>query len=166
MTQKTYLIGLALLGSLVTLAMQPVHGVSANPSPQILAQSQNSGTCTDLLEVTTGQTQIRKQIRFSLLGPGNIHVDFAVPPAGRIDYYEVQFIPENDAVYQVDINFRYPDGSQANVFSARGEAVRNQTYSRQFVSPTGERPFLINSSIGGDNNTAYTVGVRGCRNQP
>lgn len=164
MIKKSYLIGLALLGSLGAMATIPVADVSANVSPQLIAQTPQEGTCTDLLEVTTGQAQIRKQIRLSFLGPGNIHVDFAVPPTGSIDYYEVQFTPENDATYRVEVNFRYPDGSQANVFSASGAVVRNQVYSRRFVSPTGERPFLINTSISGDNNTAYTVSARGCQN--
>jgi hypothetical protein len=162
--KKRYLLGLALLASFGAITGMLATDVKANVPTQVISQASTNATCTDLLEVTTGQAEIRKVIRFSLFGPGNIHVDFAVPPTGTIHYYEVTFVPENNATYNLDVNFRYPDGSQANVFSASAAVENGRTYSRQFVSPTGERPFLINTSVAGENNIAYTISVRGCRN--
>jgi hypothetical protein len=156
---KQRLIGLAMIGSLgLSTAM-----LGANAQADMLAQTtEQSDTCIDLLEVTTGQAQIRRVIKFSLFGPGNIHLDFAVPPNGDIDYYEVTFVPENNANYRMQVNFRYPDGSQATVFSDSANVIKDQVYSRRFVSPTGERPFLINTSVGGQNNIAYNINIRGC----
>ncbi|HIK44741.1 MAG TPA: hypothetical protein IGR64_07600 [Leptolyngbyaceae cyanobacterium M65_K2018_010] len=162
--KKRYLLGLVLFASLGSVTGILGADVKADTPAQVVSQANQSNTCTDLLEVTTGQAQIRKVIRFSLFGPGNIHVDFAVPPTGTIDFYEVTFIPENNASYQIQVNFRYPDGLQSTVFSTTATPVANQTYSRRFVSPTGERPFLINTSVAGENNIAYTISVRGCRN--
>lgn len=157
-----HLVGLALIGSLGVFSGALGTNVKADTPARVISQSDQSEICTDLLEVTTGQAQIRRVIKFSPFGPGNIHLDFAVPPNGTIDYYEVTFTPENNATYQVQVNFRYPDGSQATVFSTSAMVVKNETYSRRFVSPTGERPFLINTSVGGENNIAYNIGVRGC----
>ena len=151
--RKAYMLGLALVGSIGALL----------PSKAIAQSPQGSG-CVNLQEVTTGQTTIRKQIKIGFLGPGNIHTDFSVPSNNNLTYFEVRFIPENDARYDVDINFRYADGAQANVFSADGDVMTNQMYARWFVSPTGATPFLINTSVSGENNTAYTVSVRGCAN--
>jgi hypothetical protein len=96
------------------------------------------------------------------LGPGNINVDFSVPSTQEFEFYEVTFIPENEANYRVAINFRYPDGSQSNVWSGSGDAQQGETYSRQFSSPTGEQPFLINTSVAGERNIAYTISVSAC----
>jgi hypothetical protein len=162
--KKRYLLGLVLFASLGSITGMLGADAKADTPTQVISQASQSNTCIDLLEVTTGQAQIRRVIKFSLFGPGNIHLDFAVPPNGTIDYYEVTFVPENNATYSLGINFRYPDGSQANVFSASAAVVKDQTYSRRFVSPTGERPFLINTSVGGENNIAYNINVRGCQN--
>lgn len=162
--KKRYLLGLSLFASLGT--MTGILGASARadmPVPMI-SQASQSNACIDLLEVTTGQAAIRKVIQFSLFGPGNIHVDFAVPPNGAIDYYEVTFTPENNATYNIDVNFRYADGFQANVFSASAAVEEGRTYSRRFVSPTGGRPFIVNTSVAGENNIAYNISVRGCNN--
>lgn len=157
-------IGLALLGSLGVSATVLGTAVKANNMPELLTQASPGPTCVDLQEVTTGQTQIRKQIRPGFLGPGNINVDFTVPSTEDFAFYEVTFVPENDANYRVDVNFRYPDGSQSNVWSGSGSAQRGETYTRQFRSPTGEQPFLINTSVVGERNIAYTVGVSACQN--
>ncbi len=162
--KTSYLVGLVLIGSLGSLTGLLGADVKADVAPQAITQTSPVEACIDLLEVTTGQSQIRRVIKFSLFGPGNIHLDFAVPPNGRIDYYEVTFVPENNATYTIDVNFRYADGSQANVFSASAAVEKDKTYSRRFVSPTGERPFLINTSVGGENNIAYNISVRGCQN--
>ena len=92
-----------------------------------------------------------------------MHTDFSVPPNSGLTFYEVSFIPENRARYDAQVNFRYSSGAQATVFSSGGDVAPNQVYSRWFVSPTGELPFLINTSVSGENNTAYTISVRGCR---
>ena len=146
--KKVYLLGLALMGSLGAL---------------LPAKAMAQSNCVNLQEVTTGQTQIRKQIRVGFLGPGNMHTDFSVPPNSGLTFYEVSFIPENRARYDAQVNFRYSSGAQATVFSSGGDVAPNQVYSRWFVSPTGELPFLINTSVSGENNTAYTISVRGCR---
>ncbi len=160
--KKRYFLGLVLFASLGSLTGILGVDVKADMPTQAISQASQSNTCIDLLEVTTGQAQIRRVIKFSLFGPGNIHLDFAVPPNGTINYYEVTFVPENNANYDIGINFRYPDGSQANVFSASATVVKDQVYTRRFVSPTGDRPFLINTSVGGENNIAYNINVRGC----
>jgi hypothetical protein len=160
--KKAYLAGLVLLGSLGVSATLLETQVKADAGPELLAQAGPEATCVDLQEVTTGQTQIRKQIRPGFLGPGNINVDFSVPSTEEFEFYEVTFIPENDANYRVDVNFRYPDGSQSNVWSGSGDAQRDQTYSRRFNSPTGEQPFLINTSVAGERNIAYTIGISAC----
>jgi hypothetical protein len=149
--KTSYLVGLALAGSLGALL----------PAPAI-AQSAQGTNCVNLQEVTSGATQIRKQIKVGFFGPGNIHTDFSVPPNSNLSYFEVSFIPENDARYDAEINFRYNTGAQATVFSSSGDVTSNLVYSRWFVSPTGELPFLINTSVSGENNTAYTISVRGC----
>jgi hypothetical protein len=164
MMKKRYFLGLVLFASLGSLTGMLGVDVKADTPAQVTSQASQSNTCIDLLEVTTGQAQIRRVIKFSFFGPGNIHLDFAVPPNGTIDYYEVTFVPENNATYSLGVNFRYPDGSQANVFSASAAVEKDRTYSRRFVSPTGERPFLINTSVGGENNIAYNINVRGCQN--
>ncbi|NEQ44267.1 MAG: hypothetical protein F6K00_12210 [Leptolyngbya sp. SIOISBB] len=102
---KTYLVSLALVGSL-----------SAFLPAKAIAQSPQGSNCVNLQEVTTGRTQIRKQIKIGFLGPGNIHTDFSVPSNNSLNYFEVSFVPENDANYDVDVNFRYADGAQATVF--------------------------------------------------
>jgi hypothetical protein len=162
--KKGLLVGLVLLGSLGASTTVLGTTVKADNMPEILAQAEQESTCVDLQEVTTGQTQIRKQIRPGFLGPGNINVDFSVPPTETFDFYEVTFIPENDANYRVDVNFRYSDGSQSNVWSGSGDAQREETYSRRFSSPTSEQPFLINTSVAGERNIAYTIGVSACQN--
>jgi hypothetical protein len=164
--KKRALIGLALLGSLGVSATALGTPVKANASPEMLAQAEAEAepTCVDLQEVTTGQTQIRRQIKPGFLGPGNIHTDFSVSSAENFEFFEVVFVPENDANYQVDINFRYPDGTEANVFSGSGNAQRGETYSQRLISPTGQAPFLINTSVAGENNIAYSVTVKGCVN--
>ena len=160
--KKKYLVGLVLLGSLGASATLLGTHVKADTVPELLAQAEPEPTCVDLQEVTTGQTQIRKQIRPGFLGPGNINVDFSVPSTQEFEFYEVTFMPENDANYRVAINFRYPDGSQSNVWSGSGDAQGGETYSRQFRSPTGEQPFLINTSVAGERNIAYTISVSAC----
>jgi hypothetical protein len=162
--KKRYLLGLVLFASLGSLTGMLGADVKADTPAPVISQATQSNPCIDLLEVTTGQAEIRRVIKFSLFGPGNIHLDFAVPPNGTINYYEVMFVPENNATYSLGVNFRYPDGSQANVFSASAAVEKDRTYSRRFVSPTGERPFLINTSVGGENNIAYRINVRGCQN--
>ena len=149
--KRVYLLGLALAGSLGTFL--PFKAI---------AQTAQGSNCVNLQEVTTGQTQIRKQIKIGFLGPGNIHTDFSVPSNNNLNYFEVSFVPENDANYDVDVNFRYADGAQATVFSSGGDVITNQVYARWFVSPTGETPFLINTSVSGQNNTAYSISIRGC----
>ncbi len=149
--KPSHLMGLALAGSL-----------GAFLPAQAIAQSSQGTNCVNLQEVTSGATQIRKQIKVGFFGPGNIHTDFSVPTNSMLNYFEVSFIPENDARYDAEINFRYSSGAQATVFSSGGDVVSNQVYSRWFVSPTGELPFLINTSVSGENNTAYTIAVRGC----
>jgi hypothetical protein len=46
--------------------------------------------------------------------------------------------------------------------SQGGNATANQTYTRRFISPTGETPFLVNTSVSGERNIAYTIAVQGC----
>jgi hypothetical protein len=160
---KAYSVGLALLGSLGVLSGSLGAMAQAQKSPQVIAQSRET-TCIDLQEITTGETEVRKLIRGGVpfVGPGNIHTDFAVPPSENLEYFIVSFTPENDAFYDVEINFRYPDGAQATALSQGGNATANQTYTRRFISPTGETPFLVNTSVSGERNIAYTIAVQGC----
>jgi hypothetical protein len=124
--KKRFLIGLAVLGSLGASATVLGTPVKANAGAEMLAQAEQAATCVELQEVTTGQTQIRRQIKPGFLGPGNIHTDFSVSSTENFEFFEVVFVPENDANYQVDINFRYPDGTEANVFSGSGNAQRGE----------------------------------------
>jgi hypothetical protein len=162
--KKTLFTSLALLVSLGVTATVLETPVKADAVTEMLAQAEAEPTCVDLQEVTTGQTQIRRQIKPGFLGPGNIHTDFSVPSTENFEFFEVVFVPENDANYQVDINFRYSDGTEANVFSGSGNAQRGETYSQRLISPTGQAPFLINTSVAGENNIAYSVTVKGCVN--
>jgi hypothetical protein len=160
--KKSYLLGLALIGSLGALMGGGGHEVKAGTPPHNVAQAKSS-SCVALQEVTSGQTQIRKLIKIGFFGPGNINTDFSVPSTETFDFYVVKFTPENDANYRASINFRYADGSEATGWSDSGDVTRDQLYTRRVISPIEEQPFLVNISVSGQNNTAYTVAVEACR---
>lgn len=120
--------------------------------------------CIPLEEVSTGQTEIRKQIKNELLGPGNWNTDFAVPGEENFDFFVAFFTPENDARYQGAVYFKYPDETTTTVFDGERDLQRNETYSQIFVSPTvGKQPSQINARIGGQTNTVYRIAFLGCK---
>ena len=162
--KKNHLIGLALAGSLGTFASIFGAVVPASAVAPTIAQSkQSANSCTPLQEVSTGQTSIRKLIDIDLFNSGNVDTDFAVPSGANFAYYNVTFTPENNATYDVAIYFKYSDGTSSSVFNADKALEANRTYTRNFITPTGEDPFQVNTRISGQNRTAYTIEVSGCQ---
>ncbi len=152
--RKRYLTGLALIGSFSVV-------IAAGLGTSVQAAER----CVALKEVTTGQAVINKQIKVALFGNNNFNTDFAVPAGTNFQFFRVKFVPENDATYTVKVNFKYSNTSSATVFNQTGFVEREKIYERNFISPTSDIPYQVNTDIGGDNNTAYRVSVTGCYHQ-
>lgn len=149
--KKLYLTGLLLIGSLGALIPTGLG-----------TRVQAAERCIPLKEVTTGQSVINKQIKVALFGNNNFNTDFAVPAGTNFQFFKVKFVPENDATYAVEVNFKYSNTSSATVFNQKGLVEREKLYERKFISPTNDIPYQVNTNIGGDNNNAYTISVAGC----
>ncbi len=148
--RKPNLLALSLIGSCSVV----IGGLSTSV--------QAAEECVALKEVTTGSTEITKQIKLDLFGNNNWNTDFAVPPGQDFQFFKVEFTPQNNASYTVKVNFKYSNNSSSTVLDRQGFVDRGETYTRPFVSPTGEEPYQVNTNIGGDRNNAYTVSVAGC----
>lgn len=154
------------LGALLSSLGAGIPNMHLQVQAQELELSEEaSDDCTPLKEVSTGQTEIRKQIKNEIFGDGNWNTDFAVPGEENFDFFVAIFTPENDARYQGAIFFKYGDNSTATVLSAERELKRNETYSQILVSPTARQPFQINARIGGQSNTVYRIAFLGCKVQ-
>ncbi len=71
--------------------------------------------------------------------------------------------PQNEAVYGVTVNLKYPDNSYSTAFRKDVAMTRNKVYTLPFQSSTGNQPYQINLNVNGDNNNVYTIAVIGCR---
>ncbi len=127
---------------------------------QAQAPANATQNCVYLREVTTGKPDIRKVVATN---NSNANVDFAVPTGIAFTSYIGEFIPENNASYQVNVNLKYNDGTSSRVVSRTVQARRFYLYRQPFQAPTSNQPFQINSNITSARNNAYTVAFLACR---
>lgn len=146
-----------MLGGL--LALTHMTTTLANPSPSSLGKLPKN--CQYLKEVATGQRVITKTIS-SILAT-NFDTDFAVPAGVKFRSFKAMMRPQNEAVYGVTVNLKYPDNSYSTAFRKDVAMTRNKVYSLPFQSSTGNQPYQINLNVNGDNNNVYSIAVIGCR---
>ncbi len=151
----------ALIASLSSVAL--LSGLPALTSPTV-AQS-----CTPL-EVVGGEgtdvTKIVSPIGTFIFVNTNWDTDFAVSSTSNYTSFVVTMLPEEGEIYDIDVYYKYSDGTADQVYSAAG-AVLTEGEPLRISEPdrVDENPFQVNVRIGGivAEGNRYTVSVQGCR---
>ena len=156
------LSGFAIVGLPIAMSVNNLHAQtpsqpSTEPTEAPALPPAPKG-CVYLKEVSTGQTEIRKQVKF-----GDENTDFAVPTGTKFTYYIPQLLGENNAKYGVKLYFKYNDGSNAKVYDKTLSLKRFERVSDKFNSPTEKQPYQINFNVGSDRNNVYRISVLGCQ---
>ncbi len=151
------IVGLPIAISVNNLQAQTPSQSSTEPAEAPALPPAPKG-CVYLKEVSTGQTEIRKQVKF-----GDENTDFAVPTGTKFTYYIPQLLAENNAKYGVKLYFKYNDGSNAKVYDKTLSLKRFERVSDQFNSPTEKQPYQVNFNVGSARNNVYQISVLGCQ---
>jgi hypothetical protein len=162
-----FLTGLALVGLPVAIAANNLHAQA--PTPPTPTQPSTTSTevpelppapkgCVYLKEISTGNTEIRKQVRL-----GDENTDFAVPTGTKFSSYMPQLLGENNAKYGIKLYFKYNDGSNAKVFDKSFPLQRFERVSAKFTSPSGKQPYQVNFRVSSARNNAYRISILGCQ---
>lgn len=142
----------------LSMAFMPI-AMTAGTQP---VQAQPAG-CVYLKEASTGQTSIQKTVSLRALGNNDWNTDFAVPTGVRFRYYMVHVYPQNNATYQVAVNFKYNDNTAAEVYKKSIPMQQYELYSKTFRTPTAKQPYQVNVNVGSDPNNVYSVAVLACQ---
>ena len=126
-------------------------------------------SCTPL-EVVGGEgtdvTKIVSPIGTFIFINTNWDTDFAVPGNSSYTSFVVTMLPEEGEVYDIDVYYKYSDGTADQVYSAAG-AVLTEGEVLRIAEPdrVNDNPFQVNVRVGGTaaEGNRYTISVQGCR---
>jgi hypothetical protein len=126
-------------------------------------------TCTPLNVVDGEGTEITKIV--SPIGTlvfvhTNWDTDFAVP--GNINFrsFVVTLLPEEGEIYDIDVNYKYSDGTADNIYHVSGAVLTEGEPLRVSATDrTDDVPYQVNVRVGGPvaEGNRYTLSVQGCR---
>ncbi|MEO1590493.1 MAG: hypothetical protein AAFU71_04275 [Cyanobacteria bacterium J06632_22] len=126
-------------------------------------------TCAPL-EVVGGEgtevTKLVSPIGTFIFINTNWDTDFAVPGNTNYTSFVVTMLPEDGEVYDIDVYYKYSDGTADQVYSVPG-AVLTEGEALIISEPdrVNDNPFQVNVRVGGaaSEGNRYTISVQGCR---
>ncbi len=125
-------------------------------------------TCRGLKVIGGEGTSVRKTVSpiSTLITRNNWNTDFAVPGGRAFNRYVVTILPENNANYDIKLNFKYSDNTAIEFFNQNNVAVRaKKPFKITAEPPTQSDPFQVNVFVGGISaiGNTYTVSVLACQ---
>lgn len=126
-------------------------------------------TCRPLNVVEGEGTEVTKivsPIGTFLFVNTNWDTDFAVPSSSNFRSFVVSILPEEGEVYDIDVYYKYSDGTADQVYSMAGVVLTEGEPLRiSEADRSNENPYQVNIRVGGvtSEGNRYTVSVQGCQ---